>query len=108
MSTPLMIASKNGRVEVVNRLLEYGASADSQNKVHIIQCVFYTTFFNCMHCEIKSGTLGKGFSGCLETPLLLACGWELHCFFKLHNAIHSFMHVRETNWIGSTAHTLWH
>ena len=31
-----MIASQNGHVEVVNRLLEHGASADSQNKVHIM------------------------------------------------------------------------
>ena len=30
-----MIASQNGHVEVVNRLLEHGASVDLQNKVHI-------------------------------------------------------------------------
>ena len=44
MSTPLKIASQNGHVEVVNRLLEHGASADSQDKVHIIQCVFLHNF----------------------------------------------------------------
>ena len=32
-----MIASENGHVEVVNRLLEHGASVDLQGKVHIIQ-----------------------------------------------------------------------
>ena len=32
-----MIASHNGHVEVVDRLLEYGASVDLQDKVHIIQ-----------------------------------------------------------------------
>ena len=30
-----MIASQNGHVEVVNRLLEHGASVDLQTKVHI-------------------------------------------------------------------------
>ena len=30
-----MIASLNGRVKVVNRLLEHGASVHLQNKVHI-------------------------------------------------------------------------
>ena len=32
-----MIASQNGHVEVVDRLLEHGASVDLQKKVHIIQ-----------------------------------------------------------------------
>ena len=32
-----MYASHSGHVEVVNRLLEHGASVDLQGKVHIIQ-----------------------------------------------------------------------
>ena len=31
--TPLMIASQNGHVDVVNVLLQHGASVDLQNKV---------------------------------------------------------------------------
>ena len=34
--TSLMTSSQNGHVDVVNRLLEHGASVDLQNKVHII------------------------------------------------------------------------
>ena len=33
----LMTAYQNGHVEVVNRLLEHGASVDLQDKVNIIQ-----------------------------------------------------------------------
>ena len=34
-STPLMIASQNGHVDVVNVLLQHGASVHLQNKVKL-------------------------------------------------------------------------
>ena len=50
MSTPLKIASQNGHVEVVNRLLEHGASADSQDKVHNYYTMcFSTPLFSTAH-----------------------------------------------------------
>ena len=35
--TPLMIASYNGHVDVVNVLLQHGASVDLQNKVELFR-----------------------------------------------------------------------
>ena len=34
-STPLMIASRNGHVDVVNMLLQHGASVQLENKVKL-------------------------------------------------------------------------
>ena len=38
--TPLMIASQNGRVDVFNVLLQYGASVHLQNKVKLHLLIF--------------------------------------------------------------------
>ena len=49
-SSPLMVASQNGHVDVVNVLLQHGASVNLQNKVnlHMLTFLFIKATIICM------------------------------------------------------------
>ena len=43
-----MIASQNGRVEVVNTLLQHGASVDLKEEVHLFAVMYNKCFLLCL------------------------------------------------------------
>ena len=46
--TALMMASEEGRVEVVNTLLQHGASVDLKEKVHLFADMYNKCFLLCL------------------------------------------------------------